>query len=361
MSLEQKEFFHIESSQLKRGENAIYPFHLYIYNQASSQYSTLLFANSPFTQEKQDLVEFILERGGELAIDHAQKLTFLKDQSLDESDIVSLQVTPEHEFISRQRKRQNDLEERQKKKGNFLFRQELAEAAADDNYLPLIDQVRSEALAFHYTVSHTVSLASFLSEKLLFEDNFINRIVAVSFHLAKGCGMDDQGALGDLIVAAFLSHIGHTQMDLIYSQKAQLEQTGSQKREYKKHPGLAQHLIRKSGLVISERCNRVLYQHHERFDGGGYPEYKQGPFIEPLALVLGASAHILEYTSGKVTGTPVPMITVVKNLKEKYLTPGLELEFGDTIYESLIYLLEENNDKGVGDKVSQENSIEKAA
>ena len=344
MNLDQKEFFHIEADQLKKGENAIYPFHLYIFNEASGQYSTLLFANSPFTLEKQELVDFILDRGGELAIDHAQKLTFLKDQDLAESDILSLRVTPEHEFISRQKKRVAELEERTKKKGKFHFRQELAEAALDDNYLPLIDQVRLEAMTFHYTVSHTVSLAAYLSESLLFEDNFINRIVAVSFHLAKGSGMDDQAALADLIVAAFLSHIGHTQMDLLYSQKAQLELTSKESREYKKHPGLAQHLIRKSGLVISERCNRILYQHHERFDGGGYPEYKQGAFIEPLALVLGASAHILEYTSGKVTGTPVPMLTVVKNLKEKYLSPGLELEFGDTIYESLIYLLEEKND-----------------
>jgi hypothetical protein len=211
-------------------------------------------------------------------------------------------------------------------------------------------------MSFHYTVSHTVSLAAFLSEKLLFEDNFINRVVALSYHLAKGCGMDDQAALGDLIVASFLSHIGHTQMDLLYSQTSQLEQTSTQKREYKKHPGLAQHLIRKSGLVISERCNRVLYQHHERFDGGGYPEYKQGAFIEPLALVLGASAHILEYTSGKVTGTEVPMITVVKNLKEKYLSPGLELEFGDTIYESLIYLLDNKNDEESSAPISDQSA-----
>ncbi len=343
MNLDDKEFFHIESDQLDREVNSIYPFHLYIFNQSSGQYSTLLFANSPFTTQKQELVNFILERGGQLAIDHGQKLTFLKDQKLKEEDIASLQVEPTHEFIKRQKKRQAELEQRIEMLGQFKFRQELGEAQEDDNYLPLIEQVRLEAMSFHYTVSHTVSLAAFLSEKLLYEDNFINRIVAISFHLAKGCGMNDQAALGDLIVAAFLSHVGHTQMDLLYSQTAQLELTSAQRQEYKKHPGLAQHLIRKSGLVISERCNRLLYQHHERFDGGGYPEYKQGPFIEPLALVLGASAHILEYASGRVTGTRVPMRTIVKNLKEKYLSPGLELEFGDTIYESLIYLLQENS------------------
>ena len=160
--------------------------------------------------------------------------------------------------------------------------------------------------------------------------------------------MVDQQALGDILCAAYLAHIGQTQMELTYSTKAQLELSPSQRNNYKKHPGLAQHLIRKTGLIISERCNKILYQHHERYNGSGYPEYKQGPYIEPLALVLGASAHILEYMSGKVTGSTVALNTILRNLKEKNLSPGLELDFGDTIYESLIYLLDnDDNSKKV--------------
>lgn len=338
------EFFTIQLEQLQPEENIIFPFHLYVYNPQNERSSIFLHANSPLTKEKLEFLLFIVNKGGEAAISINQKNTFLTNRNLKESEIESLQVIPEHEYIGRREKRLKEKEKKEETKGKFHFKEALSNASKTDNYLPLIRETRDEALTFDYTISHTVSLASYLAEKLLNEDNYINRITALAFQLAKGCGMNDQMALGDLLCASLMSHLGHTQMNLLYSQKAQLEMSDKERREYKKHPGLTQHLLKKSGLIISERCNKVIYQHHERFDGGGYPEFKQGQFIEPLALILGAAAHIMEYTSGKVTGSPVAMVSVVKNLKEKNLTPGLELEFGDTIYESLIYLLDTNKE-----------------
>lgn len=344
MESDSDSFFTIELEQLNPQENQTFPFHLYVFNPANDKYSTYLFANSPLTPDKAQFLKMIVEKGGRLAINKNQTKTFLSDRNLKEDDIEDLQEIPEHEFITRRRERLEKLEKK-KEQGQFHFREELERAAVNDDWLPLIREAKEEAMTFSYTISHTVSLASSLAEKLLIKDTYINRIVALSFHLAKSCGMNDSLALGDLICAAFLSHIGHTQMSLLYSQKPQMEMNDKERREYKKHPGLSQHLIRKSGLIISERCNRILYQHHERFDGGGYPEYKQGQFIEPLALVLGASAHIMEYTSGKITGSPVAMKVVVTNMKNKALSPGLEIEFGDTIYESLIYLLDTQKNK----------------
>lgn len=334
-------YFFIELEHLKAEKNITFPFHLYVHNPISKSYATYLHANSPLTQEKLNFLKFIVNKGGEIALTRSQERTFLHACKLKKEDIPDLNEVPEHEFVIRQRERQSKREKKAETK-KFHFKDELGKAVASDNYLPLIEEIRDEAMTFPYTISHTVSLASYLSEKLLLKDTYINRIVALSAHLAIGCGMKDPLALGDLICAAFLAHLGHTQMELFYSQKAFLELSTGQRREYKKHPGLSQHLIRKSGLIVSERCNKILYQHHERFDGSGYPEYKQGQFIEPLALVLGAAAHVLEYSSGKITGTPVAMSAVLKNLKEKTLSPGLEIEFGDTIYESLVYLLETN-------------------
>ncbi len=336
-------YFFIDFEHLKAKANKTFPFHLYVFNPMSKVYATYLHANSPLTSQKLDFLQFIVSKGGEIAVSRTQEMTFLHANQLKREDIPDLNEIPEHEFITRQKERAAKREKKAETK-KFHFKDELGKAVESDNYLPLILEIREEAMTFPFTISHTVSLASYLSEKLLTQDTYINRMVALSAHLAIGCGMKDPLALGDLICAAFLAHLGHTQMEIFYSQKAFLELSTGQRREYKKHPGLSQHLIRKSGLIISERCNKILYQHHERADGSGYPEYKQGQFIEPLALVLGAAAHVLEYSSGKITGSPVAMSVVLKNMKEKTLSPGLEIEFGDTIYESLIYLLDTNND-----------------
>lgn len=332
-------YFHVDLELLKPKAYAIYPFQIFVYHPIAKNYNVFLHGNSPLTKEKLEFLKFITQKGGEVAISRKQKRTFLHSCRVKEEDIPSLKEVTEHEFITRQRERAKKREQKESKE-KFHFKDELEKATKSDNWMPLIEEIRDLALTFPYTISHTVSLASTLAEKLLTKDSPTNRVVALSAHLAQGCGMKDPLALGDLICAAFLAHLGHTQMQMLFSQKAYLELSSPQRRDYSKHPGLSQHMIRKSGLIISERCNKILYQHHERFDGSGYPEYKQGQFIEPLALVLGASAHILEYSSGKITGSPVAMSVVIKNMKEKTLSPGLEIEFGDTIYESLIYLLD---------------------
>tara|TARA_Y100000780_G_C13696081_1_gene422887 strand:+ start:4187 stop:5230 length:1044 start_codon:yes stop_codon:yes gene_type:complete len=346
--MDQKQFFHIDLENLTAYQESTFSFHIYVFHPINKNYTLFLHANSPLTMEKYSFLEFITEKGGKVSISQTQKKTFLQSLDLKEEDIPELQEPVEHELIGLAKQRQQQWEKEKAQRPKFHFKEALASACAQNDWSAMIEETRQEAMAFSFTLSHTVSLANFLAENLLIEDNHTNRIVALSFQLAKGCGMDDPQALGDLICASYFAHIGHTQMDLLYTQKPQLELNTSQRNEYKKHPGLAQHLIKKSGVLISERCNKILYQHHERYNGSGYPEYKQGPYIEPLALVLGASAHILEYMSGKITGSPIALTTVLRNLKEKTLSPGLELDFGDTIYESLIYLLDDNqNEKKV--------------
>jgi len=343
----EKEYFNINIEVLETEEERTFSFHLYVFHPINQTYTLFLHANSPLTSEKYQFLIFIVERGGEVAISTTQKKTFLHTMDMTEEEIPDLEIPQEHELISIHRKRKEAWEKEQSSKPKFNFKEALNAASESDNWLPLIEQTRNEAMTLSFSVSHTVSLANFFVEHLLHEDNHTNRIVALSFQLAKGCGMEDQQAMGDLLCAAFLAHIGQTQVDLLYTSEPQLELSPVQKNEYKKHPGLAQHLIRKAELIISERCNKVLYQHHERFTGSGYPEYKQGAYIEPLALVLGASAHIVEYMDGKITGGPVHLKTILTNLKEKHLSPGLELDFGDTIYESLIYLLSNDNSQQV--------------
>ncbi len=338
----EKAYFNIDIQLLPTDKEYTYPFHLYVFHPINKTYTLFLHANSPLTRDKYQFLMYIADKGGEVSVASNQKKTFLHTMNLKEEQIPDLHIPEEHELIIEHRKRKEQWEKEQLHKPKFHFKEALAAASESDNWLPLIEQTRNEVMTFSFTISHTVSLAIFLAENLLLEDNHTNRIVAFSFLLAKGCGMEDHQALGDILCAAFLAHIGHTQMDLLYTQKPQMQLSPIQRNEYKKHPGLAQHLIRKAELIISERCNRVLYQHHERFNGSGYPEYKQGQYIEPLALVLGASAHVIEYMSGRITGSPVHLRTVLTNIKEKNLSPGLELDFGDTIYESLIYLLDNN-------------------
>ncbi|ATH08294.1 hypothetical protein BIY24_10145 [Halobacteriovorax marinus] len=338
-----RDYFFIDIEHL--GDKKLFPYHLFVYNPNSDSTSPFLKANTPLVKDKLDFLEFILSKGGRLAVDKRQKNTFLTTHSYKEDDIEDLQEKVHHLEEERERKIK-ELEKQTQILGEVKFKEELLGAIEDNDFSALIERVRLETDTFSVRVSHTVSLASYLCGLLLKEDNFINRIVAVSYYLAKNCDMKDEETLGDLICAAFFSHLGITQLDYKLGSKPHLEYNKAELKEYKKHPNLSHHLLTKSGVELSDRCMNIIFQHHERNDGSGYPMYKKGEHIDQLSLILGAVSHIFEYSQGKVTGTTTDLKTVIRNLKNKTFTAGLEFEFGDKIYESLTTIIntESNSD-----------------
>tara|TARA_R110002072_G_scaffold276051_1_gene437509 strand:- start:249438 stop:250481 length:1044 start_codon:yes stop_codon:yes gene_type:complete len=342
--MEENEYFHITYDML--GESLIFPFSIYIYNPGNDSYTAYLFGNSPLTEDKQNFLNYILGKGAELAIAMKQKKTFLNSTGLTEEDIPDLAPNELHELIVKRDKLVEEKLETKEQRGKFHFNDELRKAYENDDFSSLIEEARLDLVCLGITISPTVSLATYFAEHLLINDTYVNRIVALSHLLAKNSGMIDDLALGELACASFISHLGQTQMEKGLSDKAFLEMTDSQRKKYKKHAGLTQHLTRKSGVDLSDRCMKIILQHHERYDGSGYPEQTKGQYIDPLALVLGCAAHILEYTSGKITGTTTPLQTVLSNMKNKTLSPGLEIEFGDSLYSSLTNIF--------GDKITTE-------
>lgn len=337
-------YLHIEREHLKNEK--IFPFHLYVFNPGTKQYSPFLYANSPLTKEKEYFLNFILEKGGKLAVNESQERTFLRATDLKKEDLPSQQkreITPQE--IERERRIQALIAKRQAQGEEvFDFKPSFKQCAQNDNFLPLITEARDEIMTFSLNNSPTVSLATFLAEELLNEDNIYNRIVAVSYFFAKICNIKDETSLADTVCAAFFSHLGLTQMDWYLNHKPQISMNDTEKKKFRKHPGYSHHVTLKSKIELSERVKNIIFQHHERFDGRGFPSSKKGDHIDQLALIIGAISHLFEYSMGKVTGIKQPLRSVITNLKNKTLSAGLELEFGDKIIENIIYLLDTDID-----------------
>ena len=332
--------FHIEKAHL--ADEKVFPFHLYVYNPQSESYSPFLPANSPLDVNKEAFIDFIEEKGGELAIDKRQKRTFLHHTDLKESDIPSLQERELSEFEKKRLEKLAKLESENKsdeEKVVYDLKKGINECISDDNFLPMIMEARKEIEVFSLNTSETVSLASYLAQELLVEDNFTNRVVAISYFLTKTFDMNSEEALSDVVCAGFFCHLGYTQLKYELSHKPELEFSDDEKKEVRKHPGYSHHLILKSGIEISDRCKNIIFEHHERYDGSGYPNQKHSEFIDILALIIGCVTHILEYSGGKITGNKLPLPLVISRLKNKTFSAGLEFEFGDKIYDNLINLI----------------------
>lgn len=323
--LNESELFEIGISQLR--DIDVFPFHLYVFNPNKKSYSLYLEANTPLTEQKLTFIQYILQRKGKLAISNGQKLTFLSHMSYQEEDIPSLMTI------------ESKKEENNQKTNiviDFDFEDEFITADKKNDYSRLIAQMRSEVLGFSQKINHTVSMARYLVDSLCEEDNFTNRVVCLAYFLAKEIDLKDTKSLSDLITAAYLYHIGFTQLDLKHCSTPSLVMGDRMMHENKKHLGLSQHLIRKSGVDLTDRAKRIINEHHERVDGNGYPNHKSKYNIEALALVLGAASHLVEFSSGLIDGNKQMILPLIKLYEKGELKPGLEIEFGEHIIENLV-------------------------
>lgn len=333
-------YFHITKEMIKSKE--IFPFHIYVHNPLNGEYSPFLFANCPLDSDKQEVLNFILEKGGILAVDIKQKKTFLVSTGLKKDDIPDLKDETIHELEKSRRMYQHILDDK-RKKYPFIFHEEIKKAVQSNNFSNIIEAAHDEILTFQVTTSHTTSLAIFLTEKLLVDDNFTNRVIALTYFLAKQIDMNREDVLGDIVCAAFLHHIGMTQFDIELTQKPHNDYDQRERKTYQKHPGLAQHLLKKINLDINSRTLLTCIEHHERSDGSGFPNNKVEDYLEPSALLLGAVSHLLEYSSGMITGKVEPINSIINNYKNHTFTPGLEFRFGDKIFNVISNMLLNKN------------------
>lgn len=343
------DFFDIEIEQLK-GKRT-FPFQIFIFNPTHKKYSLFLNGNRPMSNELESFLNFLIEKGGRIAILRAQRRTFLTAQKTHESEIPSLAARELHE-LEKERIMHIKLKEMYDEKNTvFSFQSEFEKACTIDNFEVIIDYAKLEILTFSVTQSPTVSLAIHLAKTHLEGDNFLNRIVATSYWLAKNANIKSADALSDIVCGAYLSHIGFSQLPLTMLRTPVLNLSAKERSLYEKHTILGNHLLKKGQLDISDRCKQIIHDHHERTHGGGYPSMKSGESIESLSLIVGSVAHLFEFSSGKINGNKQPIKSILFSMKNKNFSPGLEFDFGEKIFTSLVTLIntdkidEKNNDK----------------
>jgi HD-GYP domain-containing protein (c-di-GMP phosphodiesterase class II) len=343
------DYFSIEKDHLKGAK--IFPFQLFIFNPLHKKFTMFLNGNRPMTKEHSDFLDYLLERGGKLAVLKNQRRTFLTALEIPASEVPSLKERELHP-LEKERLMNIKLKEiYDEKRSAFSLQSEFEKACESDNFEGLIEYARVEILTFSVTESPTTSLALHLCKTHLDKDNYLNRIVAVSYLLAKNCNILEQDALADIICGAYLAHLGLTQTPLTIARTPYLQLPEKERTLYQKHTILGHHLIKKSQINISERCKKIILDHHERPAGGGYPAMKASAQIEVLSLIVGAVTHLFEFSSGKINGSKQKMKAVIISLKSKSYTPGLEFDFGELVFQSIITLINT-------DKIEKENSNE---
>jgi response regulator RpfG family c-di-GMP phosphodiesterase len=353
------DFFIIDRDHLK--EKRTFPFQIYIYNPVHKKFSMFLNGNRPLSKELEAFLDYLLEKGGKIAVLKKQRRTFLSAQEYHESEIPSLATRELHNLEKERLMNIKLMEMHNTKNGPFFFQTEFELACEKDDFNRVIEQARVEILTFSVTHSPTVSLALELTKRHLTKDNYLNRIVATSYLLAKAMDILEEAALADIICGAYFSHIGYTQLPFGIIRTPSLNLFDKDKKLFEKHTILGLHLLKKSGVILSERAKKIILDHHERVSGGGYPSMKFGESIELLSLIVGSVAHLFEYSSGKINGVRSPMKSIIISIKNKNYSPGLEFDFGERVFNCLVTLINTDKIESKKDKSEDHNIETKAA
>jgi hypothetical protein len=88
------DYFLIDIENLKGKKT--FPFQLFIFNPSHKKFSMFLNGNRPLSKEHENFLNYILERGGKLAILKNQRKTFLIAQETTAAEIPSLKERELH-------------------------------------------------------------------------------------------------------------------------------------------------------------------------------------------------------------------------------------------------------------------------
>ena len=147
-------------------------------------------------------------------------------------------------------------------------------------------------------------LSSLAEKGTDFQKHPVN-VTSLSVLIAFGIGYNSEKIISDLAVASLLHDIGlarlsakvipyaHDVGQLIYKDR----------EEVYKHPELTLKILSEKGFEVSEMVKAVVLQHHEEFNGFGYPFGIRGYALNEFAQILRVADDLDHLISAGYSGT----------------------------------------------------------
>ncbi|MBK7963288.1 MAG: HD domain-containing protein [Bdellovibrionales bacterium] len=141
--------------------------------------------------------------------------------------------------------------------------------------------------------------------------NFLSPVSTLGALLSMGLQIGDPE---EVAIAGLLRDVGIAELPLEIQSIPRDSLEANQLKKYMEHPKHSLKILKEKRLLLSERVNDMIAQHHEHFDGTGFPEGKEGRKIVPEAQILAIAEElddILAVVEGRPRSSPKRAIEMV--------------------------------------------------
>jgi len=156
-------------------------------------------------------------------------------------------------------------------------------AATSSEAQGLLNQIWKLA-NFHPKLTHAINVSSY------------SALFAMAF------GRIDQDLITDLALAGILHEVGISQIPQSLASRPMIQLEGSEFMEYANHVDIGVKMVRKFAPEIHQRVTEIIAQHHERFDGSGFPKKLEGFDFDDIAQLVAMADYIESLSSGLYDG-----------------------------------------------------------
>jgi HD-GYP domain-containing protein (c-di-GMP phosphodiesterase class II) len=191
-------------------------------------------------------------------------------------------------------------------------KREEAMAKARDTVRDILDNVLDNAAAeVRATLTDVWDLTA-LDPEL---NHGIN-VASFAVLFAMAFGRISQDVLGDIALAGLLHDIGLTQIPAHVVQVPWTQQSARERQIYSRHVDEGLRLIDEYAGPLSPRIRPMIQQHHEKFDGTGYPMQLQGFQVNDIAQLVAMADTLESMASGQWDGVASSLIETFNRIEK---------------------------------------------
>lgn len=174
------------------------------------------------------------------------------------------------------------------------------------------------------------------------EHSIMVSTLSVMFGLA--LGYSDEIFLADLATAGLFHDIGLTRVNPLVLAKRESEWSATEITQYQEHVEAGIMILRNAQVPYPETVFTMIRQHHENYDGSGFPDRLQGVRISEGSQIVHLANWFDRLSTGKISGQSLTPGECIEKIFEVTLSPKAVKEVRPEIIQRVFqFMLEEKN------------------